>query len=64
MDRRKQIEQTKAGIEKLKSWGFDAELVGLWIDKNWKVYEIVEHLRSIFEKTYWRFAACAVRGFD
>jgi carbonic anhydrase len=40
VDRRKQIEQTKAGIEKLKSWGLDAELVGLWIDRNWKVYEI------------------------
>lgn len=40
VDKAKQIEQTKVVIEKLRSWGFDANFVGLWVNENWKVIEI------------------------
>lgn len=40
VDKEKQIEQTKGGMKKLQSWGFDAEIVGLWVDENWKVHKI------------------------
>lgn len=35
-----QIEQTKSAMEVLRSWNFQAQIIGLWIDKNWKVCKI------------------------
>ena len=35
-----QMKQVLTSIETVKSWNFDAEIIGLWIDESWKVTEI------------------------
>ncbi|MCP4704721.1 MAG: hypothetical protein GY865_08935 [candidate division Zixibacteria bacterium] len=40
VDRDIQIEQIKKSIELAKSWGFDAEFLGLYVNENWEVEEI------------------------
>jgi len=35
-----QIAQIKASIDTIKSWGFPAKLIGLWVDENWVINEI------------------------
>lgn len=34
------IKQILNAVEKIKQWGFDVEVKGLWIDENWKVKEL------------------------
>lgn len=41
VEKEKQIDQIKNSIKKVSSWNFNAEIIGLWIDENWKV-SIVE----------------------
>jgi len=36
----KQFEQVKAAVKTIESWGFAAEVIGLWVDENWEVMEI------------------------
>ncbi len=40
-DETTQIAQIKDAVEKVKSWGFDVEIIGLWLDENWVVHEVV-----------------------
>jgi len=39
-DKDTQIKQIKESIEKIRSWGFNAETIGLWVDENWEVSKI------------------------
>lgn len=27
-------------IKTVKSWGFNVEIIGLWVDENWRVCEV------------------------
>ena len=38
-----QIEQILKSIKTVRSWHFKAEILGLWVDENWKVHEIKEN---------------------
>jgi len=40
VDREKHLEQLKKSLMKIKSWGFNVNIVGVWIDENWAVNEI------------------------
>lgn len=40
IDKERQITHIRTAIETIRSWGFKAEIVGLWVDENWKVNEI------------------------
>ena len=35
-----QIKQIMASIEVIKSWNFDVQIIGLWINQNWQVEEV------------------------
>lgn len=39
-DQQTQINQIKEAVATVKSWGVDAEVIGLWLDENWVVYEV------------------------
>lgn len=40
-DKQIQMRQIKDSIDTIKSWGFNVQIIGLWIDENWKVHKIV-----------------------
>ncbi|MGB9792130.1 MAG: carbonic anhydrase [Thermacetogeniaceae bacterium] len=35
-----QLKQIAAAVETVKSWGFDCEVTGLWVDEDWNVHEV------------------------
>lgn len=35
-----QLEQIRMSIRTVESWGFDANIVGLWVDGDWSVREV------------------------
>lgn len=35
-----QLRQISKSIKTVQSWGFKGEIIGLWIDENWKVHEV------------------------
>ncbi|ADL12881.1 carbonic anhydrase [Acetohalobium arabaticum] len=36
----KQLEDIKSAVDKVKDWDLDAEVIGLWVDKEWKVERV------------------------
>ncbi|MFZ7119369.1 MAG: carbonic anhydrase [Eubacteriaceae bacterium] len=36
-----QIDHIKKSIDFVNSWGFKVEVIGIWIDKNWIIQEII-----------------------
>ena len=36
----KQLAQLRKARETVRNWGFDVRLVGLWVDRNWRVHEV------------------------
>jgi hypothetical protein len=36
----RQLKQILSAIKTVKLWNFKAKIIGLWVDKNWKVYKI------------------------
>jgi carbonic anhydrase len=36
-----QVKHILNAMETVRSWEFDVELIGLWVDLNWEVYEVV-----------------------
>ena len=40
VDKETQITQIKNSMNTIKSWGFPATIIGLWIDQNWTVHKI------------------------
>ena len=35
-----QLEQILSAIKTVESWNLDVQIIGLWVNKNWKVYQI------------------------
>jgi len=40
VDNETQLKHLLAAIETVKSWGYDVQIVGLWIDEKWDVHEV------------------------
>lgn len=40
VDKETQLKQIPIAIKTIHSWGFKAELIGLWVDENWEVHEV------------------------
>ena len=40
VSKEEQISQISKGIEILKSWNFDAQVIGIWINENWQVEKV------------------------
>lgn len=40
-DKETQLKQIKDAVEVIKSWDFNVEVIGLWIDERWIVHKIV-----------------------
>jgi carbonic anhydrase len=40
-DKETQLKQIKESVEKIRSWGFNVQVIGLWIDDRCIVHEIV-----------------------
>lgn len=38
--RKKQLEDIKSAVDKVKDWDLDAEVIGLWVDREWKVERV------------------------
>ncbi|KUK11126.1 MAG: hypothetical protein XD50_0571 [Clostridia bacterium 41_269] len=41
VDREIHIKHLHAAVETVKSWGFDADVIGLWVDDKWQVHEVI-----------------------
>jgi hypothetical protein len=41
-DQQIQINQIEEAVARVKSWGFDAEIIGLWLDEDWVVSEVCD----------------------
>lgn len=41
VDKTTHIEQVKTSIDKVTSWGFPADVIGIWVNENWEV-EVIE----------------------
>lgn len=35
-----QLKQILSAIEKIASWNFKVQVIGLWVDQNWEVHEV------------------------
>ncbi len=40
VDKETHLSQVRSAMKVVKSWGFDAEVIGLWVDDKWKVSEV------------------------
>ena len=40
VDKKTHVMHIRNAIKTVKSWGFNTEIVGLWVDENWKVNEV------------------------
>lgn len=40
VDKENQIAHILTALKTVESWGFDARVIGLWVDENWKVHEV------------------------
>ncbi|MCK4637628.1 MAG: hypothetical protein KAT49_07095 [Methanomicrobia archaeon] len=40
VDRDTQIKQIRSAIRIVESWNFNVQIIGLWVDENWKVHKI------------------------
>ena len=41
VDKETQIKQIKNAVDVIKSWSYNVNVVGLWLDNNWIVHKIV-----------------------
>ncbi|OGN99613.1 MAG: hypothetical protein A2Y59_05785 [Chloroflexi bacterium RBG_13_52_14] len=40
VDKNTHLMHIRNAIKTVKSWGFNTEVIGLWVDENWKVNEV------------------------
>ncbi len=40
VNKEKQLKQIKKSIEVIKKWNYNADVIGLWVSKNWKVKKL------------------------
>jgi len=41
VDKETQIKHLLAAVKTVKSWGFNADVIGLWVDDKWQVHEVI-----------------------
>jgi hypothetical protein len=41
VDKENHIRQIKSAVETVASWGFNASVIGLWVDECWVVHKII-----------------------
>lgn len=41
VDKEQQIRDIKGAVKNVKNWGFDVEVIGIWVDENWISNEII-----------------------
>jgi hypothetical protein len=41
VDKENHIRQINSAVETVASWGFNASVIGLWIDEHWVVHKII-----------------------
>lgn len=39
-EKEEQIKHIKSSIELVKSWGFEVDIIGLWVNKEWQVQKV------------------------
>jgi hypothetical protein len=49
VDKDTQLTQINNSIKTIKSWGYTATLIGLWIDETWTVHEIKKEEEKILK---------------
>ena len=40
VDKTTQVRQIAESVKKMKTWGLDVKIVGLWVDEEWKVEKV------------------------
>jgi len=40
VDKTTQVRQIAEAVKKMKTWGLDVKIVGLWVDEEWKVEKV------------------------
>jgi len=40
VDKTTQVAQIAEAVKKMKTWGFDVKIVGLWVDEEWKIEKV------------------------
>ena len=45
VDKEQHLRDIRKSMERIKSWGFDARVIGIWIDENWQVHELSDLLK-------------------
>ncbi len=40
VDKNTQLKQIAEAVKRVKTWGFKTEVVGLWVDDEWKVHKV------------------------
>ena len=40
VSKEEQVSQISKGIQNIKSWNYDAQVIGIWINENWEVEKI------------------------
>lgn len=41
VDKEQQIKDIKGAVKRVKDWGFDADVIGIWVDENWEAHQII-----------------------
>jgi len=41
VEKKIQIEQIKTSMKRIRSWGFEVLVIGLWVDDDWAVHKII-----------------------
>ncbi len=40
VSKEEQVSQISKGIQNIKSWNYDAQVIGIWINENWEVEKV------------------------
>jgi len=40
VSKEEQISQISKGVQIIKSWNFDAQIIGIWINENWEIEKV------------------------
>jgi len=40
VEKNSQVKQIRLAVKAVESWKFNAQIIGLWVDKNWEVSEV------------------------
>ncbi|MDV2582760.1 carbonic anhydrase [Alkalibacillus haloalkaliphilus] len=46
IDKKEKVEQIKQSVQLVRGWGFDMEVVGLYVNDDWEVEQVTEVMQS------------------